>query len=427
MSNNFKKVFTALLMMLSAGVVVSQSSLTSPYSHYGLGDLNNISNTRNRTMGITGVAQRGFYNVNPINPASYTSFDSLSFVFEAGMRSNFNTLKTVNISESASTAGLDFMYFGFPVARGIRMSFGLMPFSTIGYKILDEQTDPTVGKVDYYYEGDGGLNQYYLGTGIQLHKNLSIGVNAYYLAGTINRSRLLHFPDSAAMLNTRVRDIVNISDFSFSAGIQFHKTFAGGSKFTLGLTGGYGNTLKTNKEQLAETLFGGINSGYEFFRDTISYSKDVPGTIKLPLLVSGGLLYEKPDKITVSLEGSYGFWNDYRIDGLQDSLKNNYRFNGGVEFIPDNRSISGYWQKIRYRAGVSYSLTYLNLKQIQVKDFYTSFGVGLPIKRQAATLNFGAEIGSRGTKKNNLIQENYLRFYFGVSITERWFVKRRYN
>lgn len=68
-------------------------------------------------MGATGVAQRGYYNVNPQNPASYTSFDSLSFVFEAGMRSTFNTLKTMTLSESASSAGLDFMYFGFPVTK----------------------------------------------------------------------------------------------------------------------------------------------------------------------------------------------------------------------------------------------------------------------------------------------------------------------
>lgn len=422
-----KKTLTLILMLLTSGLALSQSSLTSPYSHYGLGDLNNISNTRNRSMGATGIAQRGYYNVNPQNPASYTSFDSLSFVFEAGMRSTFNTLKTLTLSESASSAGLDFMYFGFPVTKKIKMSFGMMPFSTIGYKILDEQSDPSLGRVYYYYEGDGGLNQYYFGTGIQLHKNFSIGINALYLAGNINRSRMIHFPDSTAILNTRIRDIVNISDFSFTAGIQYHKTLSGGSIFTVGISGGYGNTLKSNKEQLLETLFGGINSGYEFYRDTIAYLRDISSTIKLPLLISGGILYEKPEKLTVTLDGNYGFWNNYKIDNQEDSLKNNYRINGGIEFIPDNRSISGYWQKIRYRAGFSYSLTYLNLKQEQVKDFYTSFGLGLPIRRQAATLNFGAEIGSRGTKKKNLIQENYFRFYFGVSITERWFVKRRYN
>ncbi len=423
----FKKTLVSIILIISSGTAFTQSSLTSPYSHYGLGDLNNISNTRNRSMGGTGVAQRGFYNVNPQNPASYTSIDSLSFVFEAGMRSTFNSLKTLTISENASSAGLDFMYFGFPISKKIKMSFGMMPFSTIGYKILDEQNDATLGRINYYYEGDGGLNQYYLGSGIQLHRNISIGFNVIYLAGNINRSRLIHFPDSTAVLNTRVRDIVNISDFSLTAGIQYHKTFLGGSHFTLGISSGYGNTLKTKKEQLSETLFGGINTGYEFFRDTIAYLKDIPGTIKLPVLFNAGVLYEKPEKITIAFEGSYGFWNKYRIDDKADSLSNNYRINGGIEFIPDNRSISSYWQKIRYRAGFNYSLTYLNLKQIQVKDLYTSFGLGLPIRRQAATLNFGAEIGSRGTKKNNLIQENYFRFYFGISITERWFIKRRYN
>jgi len=42
-------------------------------------------------------------------------------------------------------------------------------------------------------------------------------------------------------------------------------------------------------------------------------------------------------------------------------------------------------------------------------------------------LNFGFEIGQRGTTINNLIQENYFKIYFGISIYEWWFIKRRYK
>ena len=37
--------------------------------------------------------------------------------------------------------------------------------------------------------GNGGLSEYYFGTSLQLHKTLSIGVNAYYLFGGLSRNK----------------------------------------------------------------------------------------------------------------------------------------------------------------------------------------------------------------------------------------------
>ncbi len=429
MSVNRKILFVLPLIMMAclSKKSLSQSSITSPYSHYGIGDLSSISNTRNRTMGSIGYAQRGFYNVNPINPASYTSYDSMSFVFEGGMKSSFVTLKTSGISESATSASLDFLFFGFPVSRRIGVSFGTMPFSTVGYKILQKQTDPMLGEVNYYYQGDGGLNQYYIGAAFKLHKNFSIGFNAIYLAGNLERSRLLHFPDSVAILNTRIKDNIHISDISYSAGIQYHRTLSKGNLFNLGATVSYGNKLNTNTDKLSETLFGGINGGYELYKDTIEYISDIEGDLKLPLHFGGGFLYEIPEKLCFGADFMYSFWEDYTISGKSDSLKNSYRINAGVEWIPDNRPISKYWQKIRYRFGINYNDTYLRLNGTNINEFTASIGFGLPLRRQAASINFGAEFGNRGTIHNQLINENNFKIYIGISITERWFVKRKYN
>jgi hypothetical protein len=42
-------------------------------------------------------------------------------------------------------------------------------------------------------------------------------------------------------------------------------------------------------------------------------------------------------------------------------------------------------------------------------------------------MNLGVEIGKWGTTKDNLVQENYVKFIFALSIYERWFVKPKYN
>ncbi|MDI9574707.1 MAG: hypothetical protein QM288_09505, partial [Bacteroidota bacterium] len=62
-----------------------------------------------------------------------------------------------------------------------------------------------------------------------------------------------------------------------------------------------------------------------------------------------------------------------------------------------------------------------------INEFTASIGFGLPLRRQAASINFGAEFGNRGTIHNQLIKENNFKIYIGISITERWFVKRKYN
>ena len=41
--------------------------------------------------------------------------------------------------------------------------------------------------------GNGGLSEYYFGTSVQLHKTLSIGINASYLFGGLSRNKTADF------------------------------------------------------------------------------------------------------------------------------------------------------------------------------------------------------------------------------------------
>ena len=63
------------------------------------------------------------------------------------------------------------------------MSFGLKPVSKINYKIENRARLTGIDSVYTLYEGTGGLNQAFIGTGIKI-KNLSLGINAGYMFGS---------------------------------------------------------------------------------------------------------------------------------------------------------------------------------------------------------------------------------------------------
>jgi hypothetical protein len=55
--------------------------------------------------------------------------------------------------------------------------------------------------------------------------------------------------------------------------------------------------------------------------------------------------------------------------------------------------------------------------------------LGLPvgIGRLSSMVNISVQVGQSGTTANNLVKENYLRFNFGFTFSDRWFQKYREN
>ena len=49
------------------------------------------------------------------------------------------------------------------------------------------------------------------------------------------------------------------------------------------------------------------------------------------------------------------------------------------------------------------------------------------MKRSGALLNLSAEFGQRGTVEENLIQDTFARFKFGLLLSDIWFIKRKYD
>jgi hypothetical protein len=414
-------VFLLLTLNLTS---FSQIRLASPYSRFGIGDLSDNNNAWNLAMGGSSLAFRSPYHINYGNPASYTAFDSLSFIFEGGFNIDIIKLTSTIQTENRNFASVGYILFGMPVTKWWRTSLGLVPYSKIGYNIASPGFIDEIRTLRIY-SGSGGINRFYWGNAFRIFKDLSIGVNASYLFGSMNRVSTVTFPDSLLFANYKFSNQISMNDLYFNFGIQYTARFRNDFKMTVG--GVYANQskMKAKTDMLSSTFFYGSDFT-EVVKDTIAYAENYKGDIIIPVMLGAGVCFEKTDNWTVGADFKWQNWEKFRAFNLSDSLVNAYSVNIGAEFIPDVNSYSNYLKRVRYRLGFLYNSTYLELFGQHLKEYAVTVGFGTPVRGMKTALNVSLQIGSRGTTNANLIRESYFRFTVGFSINERWFVKRKY-
>src|ERR1700704_6029576 len=113
MLNKRTLFFHLSLLVLFSTHASAQTSSGSPYSRYGIGDLQFGGFTKNMGMGGVSFGHSPLYNLNLSNPASYSSLALTTF--ETAVNLNFIQLKTSSKSQKISNAYLSYFAFGFPV------------------------------------------------------------------------------------------------------------------------------------------------------------------------------------------------------------------------------------------------------------------------------------------------------------------------
>jgi len=426
-----KRVFSSLTLLtvlfLVANSAIAQIAINSPYSRYGVGDLAQRRNAYQFAMGGISAAVTSNRFINPYNPASNYSFDSLSFIFSGGLIGSTGNIKTDNLSNRTNYASLGYLLFGFPVTSWLKTTIGLTPYSNVGYNVVTAvEGSDTLPSTAYQYAGSGGLNEFYANASVEPFKNFAIGAKMSYMFGKSDLSSSIFFPDSVGYLNTRVDNYVEVGDLYFEFGMQYHREI--GKDLILGLGAVFVPKQKVNATEnyLARSYFP-TSLGIESFRDTIESRIENDGYLTLPDKYSFGFTLQKTDKWLIGADYSWQNWSEYKAFERSDSLKNTMSVNIGGEFTPSSSITSSYWKRVKYRAGFRFNKTYLNIRDNQINEFGISFGMGLPIPRSLSTFNFAVEVGRRGTTAAGLIQNNYLRITLGISVWERWFVKNKYN
>jgi hypothetical protein len=414
-----------LCLFLINLTMFSQIRIVSPYSRFGIGDLSDNNNAWNLSMGQLGIGIRSPSHVNYANPASFSAFDSVSFVFEGGFSGEFVNLTSDVQNVNRNYASLGYLLFGMPVNRWWKTSLGLVPFSDVGYSVANYEEYPNSGTVVRLYAGSGGISRLYWGNSFRIVRNFSIGANISYLFGSMDREAMVLFPDSVYAMNIRESYHVTMNDLYFNFGTQYKAKIKNDLFLNLGAVYSPSLSMASKTDIFASTFL--INSqGVESPRDTLVNELGYKGRIVITMMIGGGFSFEKTDKWLVGADYKWQNWEKFTAFGMSDSLVNSWQLNIGGEITPDMENFNNYLARVHYRLGFIYGKTYLHLRDQDLNEYAITFGFGLPLRGMKTMLNLGAQYGVRGTTSEHLIKESYFKIVIGFSIYERWFVKRKY-
>ncbi len=409
-------------------VSLHAQDINSPFSRYGLGSLygENI-NTQQQSMGGISVGFSDPFVVNTANPASYASFDSLTFVFQTGILANYGSLSTIQNSESYNYVALGHVVMGFPVTKWWRASLGAMPYSKIGYDILSDINVSGYGKLTSERWGKGGLTRVYWGNGFNITHNLRVGVNLVYLFGNTRYYNMVYSTDSPNVFGTKTEQYVKVGDILSDWGLQYDIHLKNGRKITLGVIYSNKVNVAASRDFLATSVTGGYGSNPAVVKDTLQYSLDAKGKVLIPAHYGVGFTYSQPGRWLFGADVKWQDWSQYRSFGQSDSLQNSFSLAIGGEYTPIHSSISHLGKRMTYRMGARYQQSYLSLNGLSINEFAITGGVKFPFKRSRSNLNLGFEIGSRGTVQNNLVKKSFFDLTFGINIVQSWFYKQKYR
>ena len=423
--------------MSASFIVNAQRTNSSPYSYFGVGDEFSKRTVEQNAMGGIGVAFSHYKYLNFTNPAAYANLRYTTYslaVLNKDLKVNTSTS-----SQSSTSTSLSYVALGFPIGKKAGFSLGMQPLSSVGYSLINSVEDSNGDLTQLTsYEGNGGVNRLYGAFGISPLKNLSLGIEADFSFGNVNNQILSQRRDVS--LATKYDEVTNITGGSVKLGLQYQKELKNKLVVNLGSTVKLENNLNLKGDEYLYSV--AVSSGVESPRDTLSASI-IDGKLKLPLQANFGFGVGKTNKWYAGFE--YETQEAFSTSGDLVNQNSAYRYDSsnrislGGFYLPKINSISSYWHRVTYRAGLRFEKTGLsidgtgsNSNFTSINDYGISFGVGLPLKGFStakigfSTANIGVEYGERGTIENNLIQEKYLNVRISLSLTDtNWFVKRK--
>ena len=427
----------------------------SPYTMFGIGELQTIGTAQMRGMGGVGVAWYSPQMPSLVNPAGYSATLQKSFIFGFGAEANFlqnsqykygadgayshaakNAKNSVNIHEIAVQ---------FPLAKGLGMGISLMPYSSVGYKMsmLDTTSDVAgnIGSASYTYSGDGDITEVKFGVGWEPVKNFSIGIAAKYYWGKITHQYAANIDNTfvgvGSFFSMIGEDTYAISNFKFQAGLQWSIIANDKRALTLGATYDYGGSLRP---KVTENIY--LND----IQSTTVRKEESVSQMRLPHSVKAGLMYQDP-KFAATMEYEFQAWGSGNDGHFEESI------NGGVKvkyvdthgakvgfsYTPNRFDVRNYFNRISYRCGFRYSNYYQEYNGQPIPQYAVTAGFGFPLRFMGtSSIDVSLEYGLRGShnsfvnglgQKVGMIRQDYFKVGLGFSLfgEDYWFVRPKYD
>lgn len=410
-----KRGLIILLGLVVSVMIFAQNNTNSPYTRYGYGHLEDNCFSRSQAMGGSSIGLRSKNSINPTNPASYSSIDSTSFIFEMGISGLLSNFRSGNAQNTTFTGNLDYIALQSPITKWMGLSAGLIPYSYVGYNYnyTDSLQIPFEDEYNIYnktYYGTGGISQVYLGLSVDIANHLALGVNGYYMFGNINHYKAVSYNQSElTTTNTIMKSNLYIRSFNARFGIQYHETIGEKHKFNIGAIYEFRSGMNGAFEQTTtgtDTLI--VNSNELF---------------EMPSLYGGGIMYTYDNRLMIGADFTYQEYSKALYYGQRDTLANRMKISLGAEYTHDPRG-RRYIDRMSWRIGANYNNSYARINGIQAYDFSVTCGLGLPLRTSKTTINVNFEYGNAGGL-NAILKENYFKFGLNFSLNETWFIKAK--
>jgi len=415
-----KKILFTILFSVITLNNFSQSGTSSPYSFYGIGTSTFKGSIDSRSMGGLSVYSDSIH-VNLTNPASLSELKRVNY--SLGITYDDLTFKSENANEYSNSSNVNYLAVAIPT-KHFTFAFGVIPQTSVGY-LLESKNESVVPNSIDRYKGEGGVNTAFLSFGVKLFKKISVGLTTNYEFGNLNHitTRFLENVELATRLesNSSLSGLNNVYSLMLREKIanklSLHATFVSSQKFDLG-----SNNSQTISAYSVTGQFGG-----ETIPVDLGYLEKTEITV--PKYQTFGLGLGVDTKWFVGAEYKLvdgGGLNNklFELDNVE--FKKGSKFSLGGFYIPKYDSFTSFFSRIVYRGGFRVEDSGLHIDNQSIKEVGLNFGFGIPFQG-FSSINLGFEVGKRGTTNAGLIQENFFSVRLGMSLSDLWFVKNKYN
>ena len=362
------------------------------------------------------------FNIN--NPSSLaklqlTNYHVGTFYKSSSISNNLNT-------DKFNSANINYIAIGIPTKK-FGFGFGILPYSSVGYRIetLDSATEGQ--NVLNRYEGEGGINQAFLSVGLPLTSFFSIGVSAQYNFGNLfyRTGQFIEGVDTGTLL-TNQSSISGLNyQYSAQVNIPIKRKYL--------LQGMYVYQPEAFLNSQNDRIFYTQSLSNDTVVDFEEIDLNIQGLRETELETSQttkiGLGFGENKKwflgIQHNLTKSANFTNNF-FSRSTISYRDAKQWTVGGFYIPDYASFTSFWERVVYRFGFRTEQMSLIINNLPITETGLSFGIGLPLG-SLSNANIGFEFIQRGAKQSGLIQETLIAMRIGLSLNDIWFIKRKYN
>lgn len=434
MKKNIYIIVAMLLMSICSYAQEGAHSSYSPYSIYGIGDIMTEGTAFNKGMGGVGVATRNKRFINYMNPASITARDSLSFMADFGLEQKNTLYRQGDVKSGNNTFNIYDFVMSFPIYRSSAFMVGVTPFSDVGYDFSSIEKNPEIigntGNISYDSYGTGGIYQLFIGAGVTFWDRLSLGAEAIYYLGNIDKVTNMDYSNSSyRSLNSG--NELSVNAFTGKFGLQYEQKLGSDISMTIGATYRLGTGMKGYATEYRYANMASLSDTLRYNVDTLAGSG-----VRIADEIGVGIAIRKGDKWTAEFNYLRSDWTKSgfeRSRGFAAEGESKFTstvsqsFRAGFEIVPNRNDIRYYFKKCAYRGGIYYDQAYYKLDGNNVNSLGLTLGITLPVFRLYNGLSLGVDVGQRASARNNMIRERYAKFVIGFNIHDLWFRKVQYQ